>query len=274
MFGMGMTLTLNDFKVVLSRPLDVLKGTAAQFIVMPLLAFGLSKLFGLEEALMVGVVLVGTCPGGTASNVISYMAGGDVALSVAMTTVSTLLAPILTPVLTYMLIHQSVSFSPVSMFISIVQVVLIPIALGLVVKSMIKEKANVVEDYMPAVSTLSIACIVAGVIGVNSEKILSSLGVIVVVVMLHNLLGYALGFAVGKFTGMDRRKSLTLAIEVGMQNSGLAASLAASQFAAMPLAAVPAALFSAWHNISGATLAWVVKSREAKVAVERTSKAS
>ncbi|MTI57458.1 MAG: bile acid:sodium symporter family protein [Geosporobacter ferrireducens] len=262
MFGMGMTLSLNDFKIVLKRPLDVLKGTAAQFIIMPVLALFLSKLFGLEEALMVGVVLVGTCPGGTASNVISYMAGGDVALSVAMTTVSTLLAPILTPTLTYLLIKQTVSFSPVSMFMSIIQVVLLPITVGLIVKAVIKEKADVVESYMPAVSTISIACIVGGVIGANAAKILSSLGLIVLVVILHNACGYALGFLVGKLTGMDRKKSITLAVEVGMQNSGLAASLAASQFAAMPLAAVPAALFSAWHNISGAIFAWVAKSLE------------
>ncbi|MBS7525984.1 bile acid:sodium symporter family protein [Fusibacter paucivorans] len=266
MFGMGMTLSLDDFKIVLQRPLDILKGTAAQFIVMPLLAVILSKLFGLEEALMVGVVLVGTCPGGTSSNVISYMAGGDVALSVAMTTVSTLLAPILTPAITYFLIRQTVSFDPMSMFISIVQVVLLPIALGLIVKAMLKEKANVVNDVMPAISSLSIACIVGGVIGANAERIIGALGIIVIVIILHNLSGYALGYFVGKITGMPRKKRITLAVEVGMQNSGLAASLAASQFAAMPMAAVPAALFSAWHNISGALFAAIVKSREAKMA--------
>lgn len=264
MFGMGMTLNLNDFKIVLKRPLDVVKGTAAQFIIMPVLAFLLAKAFGLEEALMVGVVLVGTCPGGTSSNVISYMAGGDVALSVAMTTVSTLIAPFLTPAITYLLIKQTVSFDPINMFISIIQVVLLPIALGLIVKAIIKEKANVIEDYMPAISTISIACIVGGVIGANSTKILSSLGVIVIVVVLHNICGYALGFLLGKTTGMGRRQSITLAVEVGMQNSGLAASLAASQFATMPLAAVPAALFSAWHNISGAIFAWAAKAIEAK----------
>ena len=264
MFGMGMTLSLDDFKIVLKRPLDVFKGTAAQFIVMPFLAFILSKIFGLEEALMVGVVLVGTCPGGTASNVISYMAGGDVALSVAMTTVSTLLAPILTPAITYLLIRQTVNFSPVSMFLSIVQVVLLPIALGLIIKALIKEKANIVEDYMPAISAIAIACIVGGVIGANKEKILASFGLIVVVVILHNILGYILGLFIGKLTGMDRNKSITLAIEVGMQNSGLATSLAASQFATMPLAAVPGALFSAWHNISGAIFAWIAKSSESK----------
>jgi bile acid:Na+ symporter, BASS family len=273
MFGMGMTLSLNDFKLVLQRPLDVAKGAAAQFIIMPGLAFLLGKMFGLEEALLVGVVLVGTCPGGTASNVISYMAGGDVALSVAMTTVSTLLAPILTPALTYLLIQQTVDFSPVSMFISIVQVVILPIFLGAIVKSIIKDKAKVIEDYMPAVSSLAIACIVGGVIGANSAKILSSLGLIVLVVILHNVLGYVLGYLVGKLTGMGRKKSITLAIEVGMQNSGLAASLAATQFATMPLAAVPAALFSAWHNISGAVLAWGAKSLETKKSYGQTSSA-
>lgn len=260
MFGMGMTLSLEDFKLVLKRPLDVLKGTLAQFLIMPLIAFLLSKIFGLEEALMVGVVLVGTCPGGTSSNVISYMAGGDVALSVTMTTVSTLLAPIFTPAITYLLIQETVSFSPLGMFVSILQVVILPITLGLVVRTILRETADTIEEYMPAVSSIAISCIVGGVIGANKEKILASFGLIVVVVILHNLLGYALGFFVGRMSGMDNRQSITVAVEVGMQNSGLATSLAASQFAAMPLAAVPGALFSAWHNISGAIFAWAAKS--------------
>ena len=260
MFGMGMTLSLEDFKLVLKRPLDVLKGTLAQFLIMPLIAFLLSKIFGLEEALMVGVVLVGTCPGGTSSNVISYMAGGDVALSVTMTTVSTLLAPILTPAITYLLIQETVSFSPLGMFVSILQVVILPIALGLVIRTILRETADTIEEYMPAVSSIAISCIVGGVIGANKEKIVASFGLIVVVVILHNLLGYALGFFVGRMSGMDNRQSITVAIEVGMQNSGLATSLATSQFAAMPLAAVPGALFSAWHNISGAIFAWAAKS--------------
>ena len=264
MFGMGMTLNIEDFKIVLKRPMDILKGTLAQYTIMPLLALALSMMFGLEEALMVGVVLVGTCPGGTSSNVISYMAGGDVALSVAMTTVSTLLAPILTPAITYMLIRQSVTFSPIGMFTSIVQVVILPITLGLLLKSIIKDKADVLEDYLPAVSSIAIACIVGGVIGGNRERILASLGLIVVVVVLHNILGYLIGLGIGRLTGMDRRKSITIAVEVGMQNSGLATSLAASQFAAMPLAAVPGALFSAWHNVSGAVFAWIAKSIESR----------
>ncbi len=260
MFGMGMTLSLEDFKLVLKRPLDVLKGTLAQFTIMPLIAFLLSKIFGLEEALMVGVVLVGTCPGGTSSNVISYMAGGDLALSVTMTTVSTLLAPILTPAINYLLIQETVSFSPFGMFVSILQVVILPIALGLVIRTILRETADTIEEYMPAVSSIAISCIVGGVIGANKENIVASFGLIVVVVILHNLLGYALGFFVGRMAGMDNRQSITVAIEVGMQNSGLATSLATSQFAAMPLAAVPGALFSAWHNISGAIFAWAAKS--------------
>ena len=259
MLGMGMTMTLEDFKIVLKRPLDILKGTAAQFIIMPSLAFILSKIFGLNEALMVGVVLVGTCPGGTSSNVITYMSGGDVPLSIAMTTVSTLLAPILTPAITYLLIRQTVSFSPIGMFISIIQVVILPIVLGLVIKSILKEKADIVEDYMPAVSSIAIACIVGGVIGANKEMILASLGIIVLVVILHNVLGYAVGYFIGKLTGMGHKKSITISVEVGMQNSGLATSLAASQFASMPMAAVPGALFSAWHNISGAIYSWAAR---------------
>lgn len=264
MFGMGMTLTLDDFRIVLKRPFDIFKGAAAQFIIMPSLAFILSKLFGLSEALMVGVVLVGTCPGGTSSNVITYMAGGDVPLSIAMTTVSTLLAPILTPAITYLLIRQTVSFSPVGMFISIVQVVILPIVLGLVIKSILKGKADAVEDYMPAVSSIAIACIVGGVIGANKEMILASLGMIVVVVIVHNVLGYLIGYFVGRLTGMAHKQAVTISVEVGMQNSGLATSLAASQFASMPIAAVPGALFSAWHNISGAIYAWGMKYFESK----------
>ncbi|WKY46594.1 bile acid:sodium symporter family protein [Eubacteriaceae bacterium ES3] len=269
MFGMGMTLKLEDFKVVIKKPLDILKGTAAQFLIMPLLAVILSKLFGLQEGLMVGVVLVGTCPGGTSSNVIAYMAGGDVAFSVAMTTVSTLLAPILTPAITYFLIRQTVSFDPVSMFVSIIEVVIVPIALGLLIKSLLKERADFVNEFMPAVSALAIACIVGGVIGANSENILSSLGIIVIVIILHNLLGYALGYFVGRLSGMSRKKCITMAVEVGMQNSGLAASLATSQFAAVPIAAVPAALFSAWHNVSGAIFAAIIKSREQSIAADK-----
>ncbi len=269
MFGMGVTLTVDDFKEVLKRPKDIVKAGAAQFTIMASLAFILSKLFGLEEGLMIGVVLVGTCPGGTASNVITYLAGGDVALSVAMTTFSTILAPVLTPAITYLLIKESIEFSPVGMFISILQVVILPIALGLIVKYILKEKSQIIEEYMPGLSSLAISCTVAGVIAGNVDTILSSLGIVVVVVIIHNLLGIFLGYFIGKITGMGRRQSITLGIEVGLQNSGLASSLAATHFPTMPIATVPGALFSAWQNIAGSIFAWYMKSREAKEASKK-----
>jgi BASS family bile acid:Na+ symporter len=265
MFGMGMTLTIDDFKVVLKKPKDIAKAGIAQFTVMSFLAFILSKIFGLEKGLMLGVVLVGTCPGGTASNVITYLAGGDVALSVAMTTFSTLLAPILTPAITYLLIKEVIEFSPVGMFISIIQVVIVPVALGLAAKYLLKEKATSVEEYMPALSSIAISCTVAGIIAANVDTILSSLGIVVIVVIIHNLLGILIGYYFGRFTGMGRKRSITLAIEVGLQNSGLASSLAATHFTAMPMATVPGALFSAWQNIAGSIFAWYMKRNELKI---------
>lgn len=258
MFGMGMTLKLEDFALVLKRPKDVVLGVVAQFVVMPLLALGIAKLFSLSPALTAGVVLVGTCPGGTSSNVISYMAKGDIALSVTMTSVSTLLAPIMTPFLTYQLIGTSISFDPIGMFWSIVQIVIIPICIGLTFRSMLPKVAVAATAYLPSVSAIAISLIVAGVISVSRENILSTSATILAVVIIHNVLGYLLGFSLAKASGLDWKRSITIAVEVGMQNSGLATGLAKTHFAAMPMAAVPGAVFSAWHNISGAILAWLV----------------
>lgn len=268
MFGMGITLSVDEFKLVLKKPLEIAKAGFFQFTIMPLLAFLLSKLFKLDDALMLGVVLVGTCPGGTASNVITYLAGGDVALSVAMTTFSTVLAPILTPMITYLLIGQSIKFNPIGMFISIMQIVIVPVALGLIIKQVLKESAETVEDYMPAVSSLMISSVVAGIISANKDPILSSIGVIIAVVIAHNLLGILLGYFAGKVTGMDHKGCITLAIEVGLQNSGLATSLATTHFPTMTMATIPGALFSAWQNIAGSIFAWYMKSQESKMEKE------
>lgn len=257
MFGMGTTLNLHDFAVVFKRPKDVVCGACAQYLIMPFLAWGLCQVFQLDPALAVGVVLVGTCPGGTSSNVITFMSKGDVALSVAMTAVSTLLSPLMTPLLTFLLIGQRVNFDPVGMFVSILQIVMLPIALGLAVKQFLPKLAKTATDYLPAVSSLAISLIIAGVIGVSRDAILASSGIIMLVVVLHNCLGYALGFLVGRFMGMSWKKMVALSIEVGMQNSGLATGLAKAHFAALPLASVPGAVFSAWHNISGAMLAYL-----------------
>ncbi|RVU55714.1 bile acid:sodium symporter family protein [Anaerosphaera multitolerans] len=261
MFGMGLTLTLSDFKVVFSRPKDVIFGVLAQFILMPLIAFILTKVFNLSPELTIGVILVGTCPGGTSSNVMTYLAKGDVALSVGMTTISTLLAPILTPFLTYLYAGQRVDVNMLSMFFSIIKVVILPIALGFIVNRFFGKTTEKVTKVLPLVSVTAIVMIVGSVVSANASKILTSGILIVTVVVLHNLLGYATGYLVGKTCGMSRAKSVTVAIEVGMQNSGLATSLAATHFATMPLATIPGAVFSVWHNISGSLFANIMANR-------------
>ena len=257
MFGMGTTLDLKDFALVLKRPADVVLGACAQFLIMPGLAYIIATAFNLDPALTAGVVLVGTCPGGTSSNVITFMSKGDVALSVTMTSVSTVLSPILTPFITYMIIGQRIAFDPVGMFWSIVQIVIVPICLGLAVKRFLPKLAAEAEDYLPAISGIAISFIIAGVIGASRDNILKASGVILAVVILHNCLGYFLGFCIARLTGMSWKKAIALSVEVGMQNSGLATGLAKAHFASMPMATVPGAIFSAWHNLSGALLAWL-----------------
>ena len=261
MFGMGLTLNLHDFKVVFSRPKDVVVGCLAQFTIMPLLAWGLSRALQLDEALALGVVLVGCCPGGTASNVITYLAKGDLALSVGMTGVSTLLAPLLTPVLTWALAGKSVNVDVVGMLLSILWVVILPIVVGLVVKWLWPKFTEQATDYLPAFSSIAIAMIVAIIIAANASKLMAGGMIIVAVVVLHNLCGLSLGYLIGWLLGLSESKKRAISIEVGMQNSGLASSLATIHFATYPLATIPGAIFSVWHNISGAMVArfWMKK---------------
>ena len=266
MFGMGLTLKTEDFKIVFSRPKEVIIGFLAQFALMPLFAFLLIKIFNLGPELAVGVILVGTCPGGTASNVITYIAKGDVALSVGMTIVSTIFAPFLTPLFTQIYIGEMVDVNILDMFFSIVKVVLIPIILGLLVNKFFGNFTQKIVKLLPAVSTLAIAVIVAAVVSASSEKLLNAVNtstLIIVVVILHNLCGFAAGYAVGKLLKLQNPKCRALSIEVGMQNSGLAAGLAAAHFAQYPLATIPGAVFSTWHNISGAVYAaWLRRKDE------------
>ena len=261
MFGMGLTLNLKDFKIVFSRPKDVIIGCLAQFTVMPLLAWLLTRLFSLDEALALGVVLVGCCPGGTASNVITYLAKGDLALSVGMTGVSTLLAPFLTPLLTWALAGKSINVDMVSMFLSILWVVILPIVVGLIVKGMWPQFTDKATDYLPAFSSVAIAFIVAIVISATADRLLAGGLLIVVVVMLHNICGLGIGYLTGQLLGLQEAKKRAISIEVGMQNSGLASSLATIHFAAYPLAAIPGAIFSVWHNISGAAIAYLYRKK-------------
>ena len=226
MFGMGLTLKLEDFKLVFTRPKDILVGCVAQFTVMPFLAFLLGKIFGLDAALLAGVILVGTCPGGTSSNVITFMSKGDVALSVGMTSVNTILAPILTPAITYLLLRTTVTVDPVNMFVSIIKVVIVPIALGFLINKLFGKFTEKLVKVLPAVSVVAICMIVASVVSHNSEKIFSTGIVVFAVVILHNLLGYACGFGLGRLLKLNVAKTKALSVEIGMQNSGLATSLA------------------------------------------------
>jgi BASS family bile acid:Na+ symporter len=262
MFGMGLTLSPKDFKVVLSRPKDILIGCLAQFTVMPLLALGLAWAFSLPKELALGVILVGCCPGGTASNVITYLAKGDLALSVGMTGVSTLLAPLLTPLLTWALAGKSVDVDVASMFLSILCVVILPIVVGLGVKWLWPRFTEEATDFLPAFSSVAIAVIVAIIIAANADKLLSGGVLIVVVVMLHNVCGLSLGYLLGWLLRLEEPKKRAISIEVGMQNSGLASSLASIHFAAYPLATIPGAIFSVWHNLSGAAVAYLYRSRK------------
>ncbi|CBK74039.1 Predicted Na+-dependent transporter [Butyrivibrio fibrisolvens 16/4] len=255
MFGMGLTIKPEDFVLVFTHPKDILIGCLAQFTIMPLLAFLLGKAFGLEAGLLAGVILVGTCPGGTSSNVITYLSEGDVALSVGMTSVNTLLAPLLTPVITYLFLRTTVSVDVLAMFISIIKVVIVPIALGFVINHFFGKYTAKVKEALPLVSVLAITMIVAAVVSHNSEQILTTGAIIFLVVILHNLLGYGCGLLLGQALKLPLSKKKALSVEIGMQNSGLATSLAATAFPDLAMATVPGAIFSVWHNISGALLA-------------------
>ncbi len=259
MFGMGLTININDFKIVFSRPRDIIIGCIAQFTIMPSLAWCLAKLFNLPPELAIGVILVGCCPGGTSSNVITYLAGGDLPLSVGFTSISTLLAPLLTPLLTWMLAGTYVNVSIWSMFISIISVVILPIFLGFIVKYYFRDLSIKIADYLPAFSTIAITLIVAAVVSSNSSSLRTSGMLIILVVVCHNILGYATGFLLGKILNLAYPKRIAICVEVGMQNSGLACSLANQHFSAMAMAAVPGAIFSVWHNISGALLSRILR---------------
>lgn len=255
MFGMGLALRGRDFALVLSRPRDVFIGVAAQFTCMSVLAFVVSKALALPDEVALGVILVGSCPGGTASNVIAYLARGDVALSVTMTACSTLLSPFMTPALVLLFAGSSIDVDASAMFVSIVKVVIAPIVAGVAINEALPRFSAGIRRAMPAFSSLVVAIIVAAVVAASSSRLRDAAGPVALAVVLHNVCGMLLGWCVGRLCHMDPARRRTLAIEVGMQNSGLAVSLAATHFSMMPLATVPGAVFSVWHNLSGAVYA-------------------
>ena len=236
MFGMGLTLNPKDFRIVFSRPKDVLIGCLAQFTVMPFLAWTLTKAFALPPDLALGVILVGCCPGGTASNVITYLAKGE-------------------PLLTWLMAGTFVDVDTIGMLQSILYVVIAPIVAGLIIQKLLPTFTQRVVAYLPAFSTLMIAVVVALIVAHSAPRLLTGGLLIILVVMLHNICGLAIGFSIGRLLGLHYPKRVAISIEVGMQNSGLASSLATLHFAAFPMATIPGAIFSVWHNISGALAA-------------------
>ena len=261
MFGMGTSIDTRDFKKIIKNPKEVLIGSLTQFTIMPLLAWLLAITFHVNKDIALGIILVGSCPGGTASNVITHIAGGDVSMSVSMTILSTLLAPIVTPALVYLLAGRWVDVSIIAMFISVVKVILLPILAGILVQKISPQTVEKSKDMFPLISSAAIILIIAGIIGANSEKIAQSGLIVLVIVAIHNALGLLGGLLVAKLAKMDYDKATALAIEVGMQNSGLAIQLASVNFALNPLATLPGAIFSIWHNIAGSIFASIRKNK-------------
>ena len=262
MFGMGLTISGRDFAEVLRRPVNVGVGVASQFLIMPLLAVALTMIIPMPPEVAAGVILVGCCPGGTSSNVMTYLAKGDVALSVACTSVTTLMAPIVTPFLMLMLASEYLPVDAWAMFQSIVKVVLFPLALGFAAQKLLPAFVRAAVPALPLVSVTGIVLIVAAVVGASKGAIVQSGMMIFAVVVLHNMLGYLIGFIAARLAGLDLAARKAIAIETGMQNSGLAAALATAYFS--PLTAVPAAIFSVWHNISGALVANILSRMKAR----------
>ena len=263
MLTMGMTLTTEDFRILARRPLDILIGACAQFIIMPLVAWLLVRVFNLEPALALGILLVGCCPGGVSSNIMSYLCHGDVAFSVGMTCASTLLAPVMTPLLMQLTAGEIIKIDAVGMFINILIVTVIPVTIGWFLNYTFSRRKSfpAIQSLMPGLSVICLACIVGGVISTVHDDLVSR-GLILflwtfAVVLCHNSLGYLLGWLAGRVAGFNTAKKRTISIEVGMQNAGLATVLASTFFAAQPLAVLPCAISCAWHSISGTILAGI-----------------
>ncbi len=266
MFGMGLTLKAVDFKLILTHPKPVIIGVLAQFIIMPLTAFAIAYILQLPSELAAGLVLLGSVPGGTASNVMVYLAKGNVPLSITMTSFSTILAPLLTPLLLLLLAGQWMPVNALSMFMSIVQVIIFPIALGLLVKKLMPTVVEKSLNVVPLISVLAIITIVSAVVAGNVNNIASAGFLVFVGVFLHNGAGLLLGFYAAKLMGLSELDRRAISIEVGMQNSGLGVALATAHLG--PLAALPSALGAVWHNISGPILATYWSKRPEKDTVE------
>lgn len=263
MLTMGLTLSTQDFRILAQRPLDILIGACAQFFIMPCLAYTLVRIFGLEPALAIGILLVGSCPGGVSSNIMSFLCHGDVAFSVGMTCASTLLAPVMTPLLMQLTAGEIIQIDTIGMFLNILIVTIIPIAIGSTLNYLYSKKDYfpTLQGIMPGLSVICLACIVGGVVSAVHDPLcergLQLFLWTFAVVLCHNSLGYLLGYSAARLFHFPTAKKRTLSIEVGMQNAGLATVLANTFFAAQPLAVLPCAISCAWHSISGTILAGI-----------------
>ena len=261
MLTMGLTLTTDDFRILAKRPLDILIGAAAQCFIMPCVAYLLVRVFHLEPALALGILLVGCCPGGVSSNIMSYLCHGDVAFSVGMTCASTLLAPLMTPLLMELTAGEIIEIDAIGMFLNILIVTIIPVGIGCFLNYTFSKRSYfpTIQSMMPGISVICLACIVGGVISTVHDELISRGFVLFIwtfaVVLCHNTLGYLLGYLAGVVSKFNKAKKRTISIEVGMQNAGLATVLAGTFFAAQPLAVLPCAISCAWHSISGTILA-------------------
>lgn len=270
MLGMGMTLGKEDYRILAQRPFDIMVGAVAQYTIMPLLAFGIGKAFGLSDGITLGLVLVGSCPGGVSSNIMSYLAKGDVAFSVGMTTVSTVLAPVVAPLWMMYLMGETVAMDGWGMFKFMLLVTLLPVVIGSLANIMLHKKAwfEDVRNTMPGVAVIAFACIVGGVAAVHGHRFMESALVMVAAIAAHNIGGYVLGYYAGALLGMSVPKKRTLSIEVGVQNAGLATGLSAKFFPGNAESAVAAAVACVWHSVSGTVLgnafAWWDKKKSEK----------
>ncbi len=253
MFGMGMTLTWDNFKRIFKSPLVILLGFGLQYLIMPAAGYFVSILFNLTPVMMAGVVLVGCSPGGTASNVITYLGNGDVALSITLTLTSTILAVFLTPFFSYIILNHIVPVPAGEMFLDILQIVLVPVLIGTTINSFFSKKINKIRNIFPLISTLAIVFIIAIIVALNKSQISEMNFIIIAAVMMHNLIGLSFGYFVPRLLKYDKKICRTICIEVGMQNSGLSVALAVKYFSAA--AALPGAIFSIWHNLSGSIIA-------------------
>ena len=259
MFVMGLNMNLEDIAVVFTKPRDLIIGCIVQYVAMPVLAFGLGKMFFLDEELLAGLIILGCCPGGTASNVMTYLSKGESAFSIGMTAVTNLLSPIVTPAITYLFLRKTISVDVKSMILAIIFVVIVPLLLGMVINRILSRLTENVKYILPSVADIAIFLIVASTVSHNSDRIRATGIKIIIAAILLNLLGYLFGYIFGSSFMMKMKRKKALTLEIGMQNSGMATSLAVAAFPGMAMVAVPAAVFSVWQYVSGAVLAGIFR---------------